>query len=94
VRQVGLEGFLEVVWASAYAGCNKPHPGIFQQVLSQMGVPAEGALYVGDSYQHDVVGARNAGIDVVLLDRDGAADDPDCPVISDLRDLFELLGDG
>jgi putative hydrolase of the HAD superfamily len=94
VRQVGLDGFFEVVWASAYAGCNKPHPGIFQQVLSQMGVPAEGALYVGDSYQHDVVGARNAGIDVVLLDRDGAADDPDCPVISDLRDLFELLGDG
>ena len=70
VAQVGLEGYFELVWASAYAGCNKPHPGIFYQALAQMDVPPDRALYVGDSYRHDVVGARNAGLDVVLLARD------------------------
>jgi len=92
VAQAGLAGFFETIWASAYAGCNKPHPAIFCQVLEQMGVPPGQALYVGDSYEHDVVGARNAGLDVVLLDREGTAQDPDCRVIRDLRQLEPLLG--
>lgn len=91
VAQAGLDGHFEVVWASAYAGCNKPHPGIFHQALVQMNLPAERAFYVGDSYRHDVVGARNAGIDVALLDRDGSAGDVDCPVIQDLWGVFDLL---
>jgi putative hydrolase of the HAD superfamily len=91
VAQAGLDGHFETIWASAYAGCNKPHPGIFEQALIQMNVFAERALYVGDSYKHDVVGARNAGIDVALLDRDGSAGDADCPVIQDLWGIVDLL---
>ncbi len=93
VAQVGLDGFFEIIWASAYAGCNKPHPRIFLQALEQMKLPAERALYVGDAYKYDVVGARNAGIDVALLDRNGTGDDADCPVIRDLWGVFDLLGD-
>jgi FMN phosphatase YigB (HAD superfamily)/ASC-1-like (ASCH) protein len=95
VEQVGLDGYFEVVWGSAYAGCNKPHACIFQQALARMAAPAvapDRALYVGDSYEHDVRGARNAGLDVVLLDRDGVARNPDCHTISDLRGLFGMLG--
>jgi putative hydrolase of the HAD superfamily len=58
-----------------------------------MGVPADRALYVGDSYEHDVVGARNAGIEVALLDREGAVGEVDCPVIHDLWGVFGLLGE-
>jgi HAD superfamily hydrolase (TIGR01662 family) len=89
--QVALNSFFELVWASAYAGCNKPHPGIFHQALAQMDLLPERALYVGDSYRHDVVGARNVGMDVALVDREGSADDPDCPVIRDLWGVFALL---
>jgi putative hydrolase of the HAD superfamily len=91
VTQAGLDGYFEVVWASAYAGCNKPHPRIFEQALSQMALDPGRALYVGDSYRHDVGGARAAGIDPVLVLRDGEADDYDCPVIPDLRGLYDLL---
>jgi HAD superfamily hydrolase (TIGR01509 family) len=91
VGQVGLASYFEIIWASAYAGCNKPHPCIFQQALDQLQVPASRAFYVGDSYRHDVGGARNAGVDVALLDRSGTADHPDCPVIQSLWELFRLL---
>ena len=91
VVQVGLDGYMELIWGSAYAGCHKPHPGIFRQALEKMALSPGRVLYVGDSYQHDVVGARNAGLDVVLVDRNGAANAPDCPVIGDLRGLFDLL---
>ncbi len=93
VAQVGLDRFFEVVWASAYAGCIKPHPGIFYQVMLQMDLAVERTLYVGDSYKYDVVGARSAGLDAVLLDRRGSAKARDCPVIRDLWGLFDLLGD-
>jgi HAD superfamily hydrolase (TIGR01662 family) len=91
VRQAGLDGYFEIVWASAYAGCNKPHPGIFHQVLAQLNVAPTRAIYVGDSYDHDVVGARNADMDVALLDREGTAQNVDSPVIPDLWELFNLL---
>ena len=92
VSQVDLDDYFESIWASAYAGCNKPHPDIFDQALVQMGVSADRALYVGDSYEHDVVGGRNAGIEVALLDRGGESGDVDCTVIRDLWGVFDLLG--
>ncbi len=94
VRQVGLDSYFEVVWGSAYAGCNKPHPGIFRQAAVRMAAPAvppDRVLYVGDSYEHDVRGARSAGWDVVLLDREGVAGHPDCQTISDLHGVFDQL---
>lgn len=91
VAQAGLDGHFDLVWASAYAGCNKPHPDIFYQALTRLAVPRERALYVGDSYDHDVIGARNAGVDVALLDREGRAGDVDCAVIRDLNGVFGLL---
>jgi HAD superfamily hydrolase (TIGR01662 family) len=92
VAQAGLDGHFDLIWASAYAGCNKPHADIFCQALARMAAPRERALYVGDSYVHDVAGARNAGVDVALLDREGVAGDVDCPVIRDLNGVFGLLG--
>jgi putative hydrolase of the HAD superfamily len=92
VAQVDLDNYFEIIWASAYAGCNKPHRGIFDQTLAQMDLAADRALYVGDSYEHDVVGARNAGIDVVLVDRGGTSGDVDCRVIRDLWGVIDHLG--
>jgi HAD superfamily hydrolase (TIGR01509 family) len=91
VAQAGLDGYFEFVWASAYAGCNKPHPCIFEQALRQMELAPDRALYVGDSYRHDVGGARRAGLDPILVVRDGDARDYDCPVIPDLSALPSLL---
>lgn len=91
VAQVGLDNHFDLIWASAYAGCNKPNPGIFYQALTRLAVSPERALYVGDSYEHDVIGAQNAGVDVALLDREGVAGDVGCTVIRDLNGVFGLL---
>jgi putative hydrolase of the HAD superfamily len=94
VAQVGLEDYFEVIWASAYAGYNKPNPSIFHQALGKLPPPtveASRVLYVGDSYRHDVGGARNAGIDVALIDRDGTSGAEDCTVIRSLGELLNIL---
>ena len=49
----------------------KPDPHIFNYTLAAVGVSAEEVVHVGDTYEADVIGARNAGIRPILIDRDG-----------------------
>ena len=67
-------------------GRTKPHPDIFRHALSQLGVEAEEAAMIGDSYEDDIEGARALGMMAFLLDRDDRRpDEPDR-----LPDLFAL----
>ncbi|MDI7275598.1 MAG: HAD-IA family hydrolase, partial [Anaerolineae bacterium] len=91
VELVGIERYFDVVVASAHAGCEKPHPGIFARALQAAAVEPARALHVGDSYEADVLGARAAGMDALWLDRAGAGGHPDCPSIRDLSALLELV---
>jgi putative hydrolase of the HAD superfamily len=49
--------------------------------------------HVGDSYGDDVEGARAAGLRPVLVDRQGAHRNVDCPRIEDLRALPDIIAD-
>jgi len=65
----GLDGLVDGVVCSAQAGFAKPAPEIFAAALRLAGVSADRAVHVGDSYAEDVLGARAAGIEPVLLSR-------------------------
>src|SRR4051794_3370979 len=65
--RVGLMELLELVVDSGLEGVRKPDPEIFQRALSRLNVPAEQALYAGDIPNVDVVGARAAGMEAVLI---------------------------
>ena len=51
----------------------KPSPSPFELVVSQLDLPKEECLVVGDSVRRDLGGATAAGIDCVLV---GGATDP------------------
>ncbi len=55
----------DVVVFSSEVGVRKPRPEIFLRALSQLGVDAERALFVGDRLKADVRGARNVGMQTV-----------------------------
>jgi putative hydrolase of the HAD superfamily len=59
-------------------GVEKPDPRIFRLGLRAAGVGAAEAVYVGDLYSVDVLGARTAGLDGVLLDPHGFWAPRDC----------------
>ena len=44
------------------AGAEKPDPRIFQLALERLGTPAAASIFVGDSTERDVAGARAAGM--------------------------------
>lgn len=72
LRDLGLRDRFELVLTSAEAGYRKPHPAIFEEALNRLQVPAEKAIHVGDSYEDDIVGAQQVGIEAVIIDRRNA----------------------
>ncbi len=89
---LGLSDWLQVMVTSQEVGFNKPHPEIFKAALKQAGVKPEEAIYVGDQYQIDVLGAKKAGMVGILLDRGGFFEDvTDCPKIRSLTEVSEHL---
>jgi putative hydrolase of the HAD superfamily len=74
---------------SAEVGAAKPDPAIFAAALARAGgVPSSAAVHAGDSLEADVAGARAAGLDAVLVARDGA---PGPPGVRTVRSLDGLL---
>ncbi len=94
LSQAGLLSFFEVVIASQALGIQKPDPRVFAAALEKLGAAPERALYVGDLYEVDVLGARGAGLHAVLIDRRGGSGDRDCPVIGSLEELIPLVEGG
>ena len=92
LSQLNLTSLLQVVVTSQNVGFNKPQPEIFQEALKQAGARASEAIYVGDQYQIDVVGASKAGMKGVLLDRGNYFEEiTDCPRIHSLTQVVEHL---
>ncbi len=90
--ELRLPSWLDIVVTSQDSGFNKPQPEIFQEALKQAGVQPSEAVYVGDQYQVDCIGANRAGMKGVLLDRHGYFEEiTDCPRIRSLTEVAEHL---
>ena len=88
----GLGGLLDGVVSSAMVGARKPDRALFEAALALAGCSADEAVHVGDSLEHDVRGARAAGIRAVLVDRTGGARNAaGVPVVSGLGELPSLI---
>jgi putative hydrolase of the HAD superfamily len=90
----GLRNCFDVVLDSALVGVEKPDPAIFRAALGALGVAPAEALYVGDLYDVDVVGARAAGMEAVLLLPVAAGSGPDCRRFDSLAALADELLNG
>ncbi|MGH2427822.1 MAG: HAD family hydrolase [Candidatus Limnocylindria bacterium] len=84
-----MDRYVDFVLASAAVGLAKPDPAFFRLALDTAGVSAHEAIMVGDSYRADVEGARAAGMDAVLLDRDASAGP--ALVAPKIRSLSEMV---
>jgi putative hydrolase of the HAD superfamily len=72
LERTHLRALVDAVVISAELGAAKPDPAIFRAALERLGAAADDAIHVGDSVEHDVAGARAAGIEAILVARDGA----------------------
>jgi HAD superfamily hydrolase (TIGR01549 family) len=93
ISKLDVRKYLDVVVTSEQAGAEKPSAVIFNAALTQGKHPAGDSLYIGDQYQSDILGARAAGMQAVLIDRYGIEPErPDCLKISSLAEALKHLG--
>lgn len=93
LTRVGLLELLELVVDSGLEGVRKPDPEIFRRALERLQVAADHALYAGDIPNVDVVGARAAGMEAVLIDTlDHYPGFTDAPRFHSVTGLLEAMG--
>ncbi|MEM7468761.1 MAG: HAD family hydrolase [Pseudomonadota bacterium] len=63
----GISHHFDSILISDEHGYRKPHPKIFDDALSALGLNKDDVLFVGDSWDDDVVGAQTLGIDVAWI---------------------------
>ena len=65
----GLAGLFDVVVVSGAVNKRKPSPEIFQKALEKLGVDASEAVFVGDTVDADIQGAKNLGMRTIFIER-------------------------
>jgi putative hydrolase of the HAD superfamily len=66
IQHFGLDQFFDDYVFSTDVGLRKPHPKVFKIALSNLGVTASEAMYIGNSLAHDIKGAKGVGMRAVL----------------------------
>jgi len=65
----GMAGFFDVVVVSGAVNVRKPSPDIFRKALDELGVDASETVFVGDTVDADVAGAKSVGMKTVFIER-------------------------
>jgi putative hydrolase of the HAD superfamily len=81
LESLEINDLLGVVVTPADVGAAKPDPRIFEAALARLGLTGPEVAYVGDRADHDVVGARGAGLQPIALSS-----------LATLADLPRVLG--
>ncbi len=99
VDQAQIREYFDLIVTSAALGIRKPNPAIFQVVLDYWKLEPTQTVMVGDTLGADILGARNAGIHGIWINR--RADTPanrahvetirPDAVITNLDELLPLL---
>jgi putative hydrolase of the HAD superfamily len=81
LASIGLDHYIGVVCTPERIGFAKPDPRAFHALANALGVEPAGLVFLGDNPEHDIAGARAAGLRAGLVERN----------TSYQVDLFEAL---
>ncbi|MDW8027108.1 MAG: HAD family hydrolase [Armatimonadota bacterium] len=91
LQKLSIAERVDAVFLSDAIGYAKPDQRFFMFILEQLEAKPEETVHVGNSYWHDVIGARRSGILPIYFDRRNILPDADCIRITKLSDLPALL---
>ena len=91
----GLRDYFDTIILSEDAGANKPSKQYFDYALKVSGANRETTLMIGDNLNTDILGALNAGLDAMLVNR-WDIDAKDIPsivtfIVDSLHDIKNIL---
>jgi len=90
----GLRRYFSVICDSQVEGVEKPDGRFFEILVARAGGRPETTLHVGDLYHVDVVGARSAGLQTMLLDPHDLYQEYDVSRVKSLDQLVTVVTGG
>ncbi len=91
IESLGLAPYLSFSVSGGEVKSWKPEAEIFLHACRRAEVSPSQAVYVGDNYFADVIGASHAGLQPVLYDPRGLFPEAECPVLTALDQLPAVL---
>ncbi len=68
LRHLGLNRYFLHIFSSDQLGVRKPDPRAFGRCLSALKVSSEEAIFIGDSLEKDIAGAKACGMKTILVE--------------------------
>ena len=97
LERAGITGMFDPVIVSSEVGFSKPDERIFWKALKEAGCTPRDALYIGDSFEHDIEPARKIGMNCLhlLRTRNGAlqiqSTHPLFAVVKDFQEVLSII---
>lgn len=91
VKGAGLTEFWDTIVVSEDIGISKPDAAIFLTALNRLGITPEEAVFVGDHYEKDILGAMNVGMRTVWVDHGEEGNEYSGLKIDKIEQLPEVL---
>ena len=93
VDELGISSYIDCVATSGMAGAAKPDRALFKYALDLIDANPEQAVHIGDDYEGDVLGAINAGMVPIFIDREQKAriEDETITSITSLEELTRIF---
>ena len=88
VEAHGLDEIVDAVVVSNDVGVRKPDPGIFAVAAARL--PADEHLYIGDTFEEDILGARDAGWRAIHVRNDEGPSIVSVSAVSALGNVLDL----
>ncbi|MCA9935463.1 MAG: HAD family hydrolase [Ardenticatenaceae bacterium] len=96
LRRFGLDGYFDAMLFSADVNMWKPQAAPYLQLVKELGDGVDTAVFIGDSPEHDIAGAHNAGLRAILIQSTQRFPVPDHihpdAIIRELAELPSVLG--
>ncbi|MFV9550082.1 YjjG family noncanonical pyrimidine nucleotidase [Algibacter sp. PT7-4] len=86
-----IDHYFKTVTNSEIAGVKKPNPKIFNFALNLANAHANNSVMIGDSYEADILGAKNMGMEVVFFDQHNTTVNTNIKKINNLIQLKKYL---
>ena len=95
IKKIGIDRYFKMSVSPADIGTSKPDPMVFEFIMKRMNIMPDMLVHVGDEPATDILGAQNAGIRNIWLNRNKIEWPADYALpdieISTLHDLIPVL---
>lgn len=91
ISNSGLEPYFEYTFTAEKVGYKKPHPQIFHTALETVKTTPEASLMIGDSFEADIEGALQLGMQAVHFNSHHEAEHNQCPIVYSLKELSQMF---